>query len=100
MPQSALLTSQDGKPTNLILRHILRDAVDRFVLEAIKNAIRHRLAHGRVRPAAIGNRPDDDIAIRDVTDEAIAIRDWQRPDVLVAHLARRVADRILRVNAA
>src|SRR3954452_25192813 len=67
-----LLAVQYRQVMNLLLLHHLRSIVEALVLEAPRDALRHRLTHqGRVRIDTIGNRAAGKIPIRNYANQAV-----------------------------
>src|SRR5205085_3112938 len=82
---AALIADENAR--DLPVLHQLRDLVHVLVGPHARHVLRHRLFHARtLEISALGDEPDDDVAIRDRADRLPGrIDDWQESDVFIGH---------------
>ena len=91
-----LVAVDDDDAPNLTLAHEARRLVDVIVLEAIRNVGGHDIAHARARDVAtFSDAADGDVAVGDGADDAFAVADRQKSNVLSRHLLRGFCDRLV-----
>ena len=73
---------------NLVLRHQPRGFLEALLRVDGDDVLRRDLADGRVGALPFGQDADREIAVGDDADEALALDDRQRADVLGLHRAR------------
>src|SRR5262245_54327799 len=82
----ALILIEDQDAPNLILPHLLGDNLHIVVLKAINDFARHDLARFRcVGVVAFGYSANDDVAIRDSSDETVTFANRYKADIQRLH---------------
>src|SRR6266542_5545363 len=94
----ALLAVHHRQTPHLDVGHVLADVRSFFILEAVHDLPRHRLAHLGVGPLALGTGADRGIAVGDSAGQMVAVGHRQHTAIAFLHQLRRMAQRVVRAG--
>jgi hypothetical protein len=88
----------DRKTADLNLAHVAGHVVDIIVFETVLYVTRHHFPDFRIASEPIGKAADDQIPIRDRSDELVVVTDGQKADLPVGHAFGNFGDRLVRTG--